>query len=383
MFLGGPQKWSYGILLMTRWWQKPPYRYFFETKIVKSIQKKKMFFSMFSMFSFNFTNESLADPTKVILTNTKVTIHYPCENNSFCTAISIALDPGRYQIELYGASGGISKLKMDQVGLTEEDFPCSGGYVSGILTLPQKANFFLHIGGQGSHYQSYWFVSNLGGYNGGGGSASGSHPSTGGGSTDLRALVDDPFHRILVAGGGGSADDASDDHNGIGGAGGGLVAQGIFVWKKENESYVANQTSGFSFFQGERGIYGASNNPNGVQTNYTTWSELEGGGGGWYGGFSPHNCDGGSGGGSSFALTENAELPDETETLSVYDENYENPITGTYAFQHDSMFTFSHVIHKRGVWSGPGLAVITLLPKSTGIWNAQRTYKAQLFLIFI
>ena len=48
MFLGGPPKWSYGIL-MTRWWRKLPYRYFFETKIVKSIQKNVFLYVLYDL----------------------------------------------------------------------------------------------------------------------------------------------------------------------------------------------------------------------------------------------------------------------------------------------------------------------------------------------
>ena len=222
---------------------------------------------------------------------------------------------------------------------------------------------FVHIGGKGKKYESSLILE--GGYNGGCGAEQQSLTTgtSGGGSTDIRTEVNDVWHRILVAGGGGGSDNqdlgtlAAND--GVGGAGGGLISQSFKVLWEYQSGFEANQSSGFSFFQGERGTPQKSSHPNGYPS-YTTASEQPGAGGGWFGGFSSHRNDGGASGGSSFALTLNAEIP--SGPISLYDDKYNLISSQPYAYSPStSPYLFEDVVHQRGVWLGNGYVNITLL----------------------
>ena len=335
-------------------------------------------------FKFSFGDPTLADQKNVIIRENQAIINYPCSSHSKCTYVSFTINPGHYRFELFGASGGFSKNFEIQQGLqSSEDTECAGGYVSADIRVPKPTTFFLHIGGHGSHYQST-INSNEGGYNGGGG-AEGRYPGTGGGATDIRYESNTPFHRILVAGGGGGSDDFSFDmplNDGPGGAGGGLIAQSFIIGKQEYTQYSAKQDYGFSFFQGEKGLYQGSNNEQGYH-HTGDLEEKEGGGGGWFGGFSSHHSNGGGGGGSSFALTRTAMIPNQN--LQVYDEDY-NPDGSPQKYAFDpttSTLTFHHVIHKRGVWIGHGLAIISLLQNVPSSCYHHPSSTLSLFIIYL
>ena len=290
------------------------------------------------------------------------TIHfpYPCQNTDNCTPYKIRLAAGAYHITLCGANGGVPS-NFQKTERKSADFPYAGGCSSGTVAINKAATFYVTVGGHGI----YGYNGNdriPGGFNGGGKSGKSTQSSSGGGATDIRAEVNDVFHRIIVAGGGGGGDDCNDieTNDGRGGSGGGLFAQGYYVDNKLSTYPVANQTSGFSFGQGEDTIRPKSKHPEGSQNTlkYDT-SDSGGGGGGWFGGFASLSNNGGGSGGSSFALTENSDLP--MGDITEYDGSYNEIRTGRYAFARNRKYLFSRTSHERGVWFGNGYAEITLI----------------------
>ena len=313
--------------------------------------------------AFYFGNSSIANRSKVQVTQKELKIDYPCTDSSVCTYVSFLLPKGTYFFQIAGASSAIDSRLYNGL-LSQVDSPQAGGLVSGTIKLTKSTNIFVHVGGKGKTYEPSLILE--GGYNGGGGADNERNPgslgTSGGGSTDIRTEINDVWHRILVAGGGGGSDDHGSNlsaNDGIGGAGGGLISQSFTVSYKYQEGYEANQTSGFSFFQGERGTTQKSSHPNGYQI-YTTISEQPGAGGGWFGGFSSHNHNGGASGGSSFALTLDAEIP--PGSIPLYDENYTFIESHPYAYTPStSPYLFEAVVHQRGIWAGNGYVHITLL----------------------
>ncbi|EAX90016.1 glycine-rich protein, putative [Trichomonas vaginalis G3] len=198
-----------------------------------------------------------------------------------------------------------------------------------------------------------------GGYGGGG--SSGGHPygsASGGGQTSVMFLNNSLYNRVIVSGGGGGADDIN-SYDSRGGSGGGIVTQGWWTEKIYVDDYVANSTFGFTFGTGEAASPQKSRNPNGVQ-KFCNLGDKFGGGGGWYGGFSSNYINGGCGGGSSWALTEDSIVYDGL--IESRDEFYNNAVSQKYSFDKNSGFLFYNVVHVPGIWQGNGKLVITILP---------------------
>ena len=280
-----------------------------------------------------------------------VTLFYPCPEPHNCTSYHFFLSPGSYLIKTYGASSaGTISLALSPDGkkcISEEDsviyggnavcrpqtytIKGSGGFMSGVLTLHEKTEFYSRIGGSGS-----FIVGNVpGGFNGGGSAMSyGNKGASGGGATDLRVETDDFWHRIIVAGGGGGADTSQ----GAGGAGGYPEGQGYWKSNQYVETQVANQTSGYEFGQGASG-------------NDSVY-DMGGAGGGWFGGYASNDPTAGAGGGSSFILTSIAEIPT-------------NPGGKSYVFSNSSPYIFRNINFATGIWEGNGkLEIIHLHPRS-------------------
>ena len=297
--------------------------------------------------------------------NRKITLEYPCSSQFECTPYIVTLPKGIYEFKLYGTNGGIP---TNLEGMSSEDSVQAGGIVSGIIKFDKRAIFYATLGGKGNYLKTdanNKVNSNKGGYNGGGSSYLSSHgTSSGGGSSDIRIEFNDVFHRILVAGSGGGQDDSGANfaaNDGRGGAGGGEQAQGIYSLNTENTNYAANQEKGFTFGSGEGANDAKSNNSEGCQDGYNTqWSlDICGSGSGWFGGFSPHHINRGCGGGSSFALTKDTTF--KSETFKACDEFYQNCVTKKYAFVDERKYTFSNVVHQRGVWYGNGKLEIRVI----------------------
>ncbi|MBQ8035377.1 MAG: hypothetical protein IJ268_00125 [Proteobacteria bacterium] len=200
---------------------------------------------------------------------------------------SIALKPGTYKFEVWGAQGGsIQHTAFWSGGM--------GGYSSGILTTDKDQTFYVHVGGAGvgstGQHQTL-----AGGYNGGGTVTA--HPQwnhyygSGGGATHiatangvLSSLKNNRAAIVIVAGGGGGSRDQINHEPaarwGHGKAGGGLSGDG-----PNAGTQTENSGSGL-FGQGENIL-----------------SQGAGGGGYWGGAWYPGNGTAGGCGGSGYVGT--------------------------------------------------------------------------------
>lgn len=205
-------------------------------------------------------------------------------NFTECKAETLILEPGRYKLEVWGASGGYINTNSPLLG--------TGGYASGMLTLFEKTTVFVHVGSQGSN-TTYGIGSQ--GCNGGGYTTA-NEGRSGGGATDIRLIVDSLYSRILVAGGGGGTGNTAFEYGGFGG--------GIFGGDGANDLFRAGKGAGqdnetSTCADGNTtgcptGIFGFGGNATGLLAG--------GAGGGWFGG-SASRLDEGGGGGSGYALT--------------------------------------------------------------------------------
>lgn len=174
---------------------------------------------------------------------------------------TVTLDPGKYILECWGAQGGSYSSYSGG----------AGGYSIGTITLSQRTNLYIYVGGQPATQTSTGATS--GGFNGGGAGCSRTYNyitygQGGGGASDIRIGQDSLYARVIVAGGGGgsSSEDSFTTKYG-GGTSGGSSASG----------YGATQTSA-----GTNGSFGQGGAATTSGTNYNYGSG--GGGGGFYGG---------------------------------------------------------------------------------------------------
>lgn len=183
-------------------------------------------------------------------------------NFSYTGSVQTAtLDPGKYILECWGAQGGSYSSYSGG----------AGGYSIGTITLSQRTNLYIYVGGQPATQTSTGATS--GGFNGGGAGCSrtynySTYGQGGGGASDIRIGQDSLYARVIVAGGGGgsSSEDSLTTKYG-GGTSGGSSASG----------YGATQTSA-----GTNGLFGQGGAATTSGTNYNYGSG--GGGGGFYGG---------------------------------------------------------------------------------------------------
>ena len=230
--------------------------------------------------------------------------------------VSIALPPGKYKLECWGAQGGY-RTTSSQGG--------KGGYSVGTLELSNLIDVFLYAGGAGGNSNTNTNTVNTGGFNGGGYRYG--YPG-GGGASDIRLAADSLYARVIVAGGGGS-DGAT---NKPGGYGGGTTGQS----RSESYSGVSNYggKGGNTTYSGYSSAYTvATQATTGLNSNNILYygggfgfggggvhlnSGYGGaGGGGWYGGSGnvpdgSGDDDRGGGGGSGYVYT--------TSTASQYPE---------------------------------------------------------------
>lgn len=218
---------------------------------------------------------------------------------------------GYYQIELWGAGGGISGSAST-----------SGSYTKGSIFLEESATLYFYVGGQGASKVLAGTATRAGGFNGGGIGGAGSWNYSncgtgtgGGGSTDVR-IVSGSWNnttslrsRIMVASGGGGVgrNVRNTNHGGIlfsemnnsfvtvyVGSDGGPATQissGAGGAVASDQSAKGNNGVAGSFGIGGGGVYGYCDGSGG-------------GGGGYYGGASGGSAGNGAGGngsgGSSF-----------------------------------------------------------------------------------
>ncbi|EAX88414.1 PE_PGRS protein, putative [Trichomonas vaginalis G3] len=351
------------------------------------------------MISYRLYNESVPGAVKKVTINeNQYLFEYPCESHYICTDYQIILSRGKYMFELYGASGGslnnkTSSYRFENNSCIDDSIvrryngntQCekigsnggAGGYISGTIILHSDTITFLTIGGKGifsynieekNTDRCFSEYRNRGGYGGGGSSANYFYSQqikgtgSGGGQTTVKFLKNDLWYRVLVSGGGGGTDDASGGNNGMvddgsGGAGGNIIAQSWFLNGKLQKTYFANSTNGFTFGTGEAARFDPKKNPNSV-TNGDKFDNA-GAGAGWFGGFASQSQQGGAGGGSSWALSRDAIIPEGD--IEATDEFYDNAESHPYGFTKTSGYLFTDVEHAAGIWNGHGRIIITYI----------------------
>jgi hypothetical protein len=206
-----------------------------------------------------------------------------------CRAEELFLNPGTYQLEVWGASGGIQSSSYPR-GL--------GGYSKGVLTLRERTKVFVRLGGQGSDT-----TNGIGteGCNGGGYTTS--YARSGGGSTDIRLKFDSLHSHVIVAGGGGGTGDQTYDSGGHGGGlnggNGGYYSGYTSCHSGKGGGQQTETTACYNGIENTcpKGTFGYGRN--------TTGSCAGAGGGGWFGG-SASNQEQGGGGGSGYVFTESS-----------------------------------------------------------------------------
>ena len=316
-------------------------------------------------FNISLLDEASGREVRYSIDKNRITVNYPCNDIVSCTPYVISLPKGLYLFTLYGASAGTPNAKE---GLTAEDSPNAGGKVSGYISLSSRTSFYATLGGRGRYYvdsSNSGSAEIKGGYNGGGSAMmSDFGDSSGGGASDIRFVKNDLFHRVLVAGAGGGQDDSStvDSNDGKGGPGGGEEGGKIVIKGNQIDGFVANQSHGFTFGSGEAAQHIKSLNSEGYQKGDDfNGRSLDhcGSGSGWFGGFASHHCNGGCGGGSSFALTKETKF--ESTSFTACNEFFTNCNTSTYAFTKNRKYFFQSVEHNRGVWYGNGKFEIKLI----------------------
>lgn len=225
-------------------------------------------------------------------------------NFSYTGSVQTAtLDPGKYILECWGAQGGSYSSYSGG----------AGGYSIGTITLSQRTNLYIYVGGQPATQTSTGATS--GGFNGGGAGCSrtynySTYGQGGGGASDIRIGQDSLYSRVIVAGGGGS--DGSSSQSG-GYAGGTSGARGSFGYG--SYGYGGNQTATYSSLNAIAS-QGTNNNSSDCAAGfgfggfgcYSSSGYGGAGGGGWYGGQGTYpdgsgDDDGGGGGGSGYVYT--------------------------------------------------------------------------------
>ena len=240
-------------------------------------------------------------------------------NFSYTGSVQTAtLDPGKYILECWGAQGGSYSSYSGG----------AGGYSIGTITLSQRTNLYIYVGGQPATQISTGATS--GGFNGGGAGCSrtynySTYGQGGGGASDIRIGQDSFYARVIVAGGGGgsSSEDSFTTKYG-GGTSGGSSASG----------YGATQTSA-----GTNGLFGQGGAATTSGTNYNYGSG--GGGGGFYGGGACSSYSDSTnyrtynGGGSGYVYTSNtaSNYPSGCLLNSSYYLTNAQTISGNQNFQ--------------------------------------------------
>lgn len=240
-------------------------------------------------------------------------------NFSYTGSVQTAtLDPGKYILECWGAQGGSYSSYSGG----------AGGYSIGTITLSQRTNLYIYVGGQPATQTSTGATS--GGFNGGGAGCSrtynySTYGQGGGGASDIRIGQDSFYARVIVAGGGGgsSSEDSFITKYGGGISGGSSVS-----------GYGATQTSA-----GTNGLFGQGGAATTSGTNYNYGSG--GGGGGFYGGGACSSYSDSTnyrtynGGGSGYVYTSNtaSNYPSGCLLNSSYYLTNAQTISGNQNFQ--------------------------------------------------
>ena len=276
-------------------------------------------------------------------------LDYPCETHKECYPIESTLPQGLYLLEVWGAQGG-----------SDGDFYGGrGGYSSGILTIKKPTKAFFFIGAEGTRIKKSDSLFTDFSFNGGGIGCSDKNneiiATSGGGGTDIRLINDSLYNRVIVAGGGGGSNKGWDGC--FGGAGGGKNGgQG----QKCDDRAPALGTPGTQYEGGTSGE--SSTNGNFGSGGNKTDVDGCGGGGGWYGGGTPHGYISAGSGGSGFIYnSENYETAQKSNLTLPREFFLQRAfmISG-----NNKMPTPSHSIDEEIGHSGNGYIVITIISNS-------------------
>ncbi len=225
----------------------------------------------------------------------------------------ITIPAGKYLLEAYGASGGLSGHNKNAT---------YGGYAGGYFETNKAVTLYVVVGGQGVSQGSGAAAGSVlaGGYNGAGNGAEAQSDSSGGGSATHIALVpgllpelESQKDKILIVGGGAGGNGCSAQTGGHGGYGNNQPGANGMAFSGGRASGGGTITSGgIGGMNSGSGSFGQ-----GGSTGLTqTWPGA-GGGSGYYGGGAGDNLSGGGGsgaGGSSFANSKYITNPANTYT---------------------------------------------------------------------
>lgn len=241
-------------------------------------------------------------------------------------ANTIELEPGSYQLEAWGASGGDGTL----VDVSTQPYAKGGmgGYSTGNLNLLLPTTLHIYVGGQGISSADV----HDGGFNGGG-KANVSRAlayGSGGGGSDIRIGTDSLYSRVIVAGGGGGApclQNGTPDGTVQGAAGGGLsgLDAGITYTSSHKSGPRVGGNGGTQIAPGQGGYdkSDATKVPHagkfGIGGSFLTEGGNSygsgAGGGGWYGGGAGGYGGSAGGGGSGWIYT--AESIDNWKSANI------------------------------------------------------------------
>ena len=229
---------------------------------------------------------NLINVSKFSITDFKAIFKYPCSTSTQCDPISVYIQRGVYKFELWGSNGGDARggneleIRKDSGG--------KGAYVSGVISVIKRSNFFLYIGGKGEDQTSTvggQGIKSFGGFNGGGDGGIDLHDKDndppessagGGGATDIRLVRGTSnaslASRIIIAAGGGGAESSTylKSNGGDGGALEGLTTNNYTAGGTQNTGLFGKGDDGYSFDQSFSSGAGGS---------------VGGGGAGYYGGY--------------------------------------------------------------------------------------------------
>lgn len=197
------------------------------------------------------------------------------------------LEPGSYKLEVWGAQGGYNNVAA-AAG--------RGGYATGNLTLTERTQVYVYVGGHGVAATTNTTEAD-GGFNGGGRArASNWGRASGGGASDIRIRTDSLYARVIVAGGGGGSTGLSNDmateSSGSAGHGGGLAGTSALAVNGTGQGFG---TGGAQFAAGTNTTTPSAKGSFGLGGGTVSATTVAGGGGGWYGGAGGSGAGGGSG----------------------------------------------------------------------------------------
>ena len=209
------------------------------------------------------------------------------------TSQTLALAPGSYSIQCWGANGGTSNGGK-------------GGYATGSISITSPTVAYIYVGGVGTATNVTGSGNALGGWNGGGnGSCYTSYGTSGGGGggSDVRMTLNTTYANRIIVGGGGGGGSVPGSYGYVGGNGGGTTGGIGSAYGSYWIGQGGTQTGGGAGTTESNSTVGAGVLGVGGSHSSTLpssgWAGC-GGGGGYYGGSAGGAVHSSGGGGSSY-----------------------------------------------------------------------------------